>query len=365
MVVLSEMGTQDSKDFDWYYQLADTYIKLDHPDLAEPISIKALSVATTQEQKNQAVVQRFFVYLRENKIEEARALQAEIFTDYKPADPVLYTQSALELLPCDKPDSTKDLFNSAKSSMTGVTNSDLFYKLARIFDEKADSVSADKTKYGAWLDWELMAYRQAMSLSAMPYDRLGLSAVLDEKGNYEDMTHELSQIAPYDGLARYLLAKVKAGGTSAAFDKNRPYALSLTKIQLAVKGVTCDCKRGVVSQALRQVRGVIFAACSSGPRYTATVLLDQSINPLKDAKDDLLKATPKSFKLISYDLTSTKPVTTVGEALQIEVRSLPVRYLEIDTSFKQLAPVSPLSLMAEKRKGKTQARSKPQLSVSK
>jgi len=380
--ILQEMGAQTTNDFNWYYELAQTYLFLDRPGLAADAASKANTVASTPQQKSDSLFQLFVSCVRDNQIERANALKHQVFCDNKPTDAQIYIQAASSLLPVLDPAAADEIFDAAVANLARPTDSETFLRLARIFEEKASYVSYDRTKYGAWLESEEAAYRQAIKLNSSPaIYHLGLASVLGQKGKAEEMTLELDKawaIDAHDQLTGYLLSKLKpvqipatgqiaatepSGATepsaatrqqlhltdsSAASPRSKALALAshvhLTEAKIGISGLSCACKLNIVANSFRQIKGLVLTTMSPKYPYKSTILIDQSMIPMSEALAQMNKKKP--FPQLTYELISTRPIESAGEALQIDVDGRPLNYPMFATQFNQLQATLPVAVRA-------------------
>jgi tetratricopeptide (TPR) repeat protein len=166
--ILGAMASRSSNDFNWYYELGQAYLSMDRPDLAAGVAPKSVKLATPAEQKSNSLIQLFLAYLRDNQIERANELKHQVFCDNKSIDAQIYLGSASALVPVLEPGAATEILNSAVANLEEISDSETFFRLAKIFEEKANYVSYDSTKCSAWLQNEELAYRQAIKLNPRP-----------------------------------------------------------------------------------------------------------------------------------------------------------------------------------------------------
>jgi len=352
ILVLQEMFSRQSTNFDWHYQLGQALLYFDRPDLASITANNAVRLANTPDEKSTALFQLFLTDIRNNDLKKADELKHFVFSENQPTNPQIYVQAALTLSVL-KPEAAQEIVNAALNNLDKSDDSGTLFQLAQIFDDKASFVSYDRTKYGAWLRNAELAYRQAIKLNANPSIYcLGLARVLAEQGKKEELEQELSKANAGDAgdqLPGYLLSKLKpvqVGSTDQhanLLNKAAPELgqLELSKAQFAIKGLNCACKRSIIINSFKQIRGLILTTISSKFPYVATILIDESMLPLSDA---VAKMTNRPLPELSYELISSKPIKSAGEALKIDLdgRNLIFRPLaNRDRNWTQLKPTLP------------------------
>ncbi len=348
--ILHEMASLSSNDFNWYYEQGQTLLFMNKPGLAADAASKAVGLATTAEQNSASLFQLFLACIRDNQIERANELEHQVFCDNKPTDVQIYIRAASSLLPVLKPGAADVILSAAVANLGKPNDSEAFFRMARIFDERASYVSYDRTKYGAWLNHEELAYRQAIKLNSIPaVYHLGLASVLGQKGNVEEMAQELAKARATDvrdQLTGYLLSKIRttqSATTGAQPDGPLPSAcqVHLTKAQIIIRGLTCSCKNTIVKNSFSQIRGLVLTTISSKFPYKATVLIDQSMIPIADALVQMTKKKP--FPEINYELISSRPIESAGEALRIDLEGRPLDSSLFATDFNQLQATLPVN----------------------
>ncbi len=351
--ILHEMAALSSNDFNWYYELGQTYLFMNKPGLAADAASKAVVLATTAEQNSASLFQLFLACIRDNQIERAKELEHQVFCDNKPTDAQIYIRAASSLVPVLNPGAADVILNAAAANLAKTNDSETFFRMARIFDERARYVSYDRTKYGAWLNHEELAYRQAIKLNSSPaIYHLGLASVLGQKGNVEEMAQELAKARAsdvHDQLTGYLLSKMRPA--QVAVTGVQPNLLDgplssvcqvhLTEAQIIIRGLSCSCKHRIVANSFRQIRGLVLTTISPKFPYKATVLIDQSMIPIADALVQMTKKKP--FPELNYELISSRPIESAGEALKIDLEGRPLNSALFASDFNQLQATLPVN----------------------
>jgi tetratricopeptide (TPR) repeat protein len=327
ILILQEMLSRKSADFDWQYQLGQALLYFDKPALARITANEAVKLANTPGQKSAALLQRFLTYIRNNDIKHADGLMHQVFAENKPIDAQIYVEAAL-MLHALKPEAADEILNAAMLTLSKSDDSGTFFRLAQIFDDKASLVFYDRTKYSAWLKNTELAYRQAIKLNAVPsIAELGLASVLAEQGQTEELIEELSKANTadvQDQLPGYLLSKLKPVQVTSTNQHSNLSAngraqsghVELTKAQLAVNGLTCACRRSIIVSSFKQIRGLVLTTIPPRFPYVATILVDESMIPLSDV---MVQIVHRPLPELTYKLISASPIREIGEALKIDL----------------------------------------------
>ena len=318
--VLNQMSGAEDADFNWWYRLSRSYSQLDKPKQAAEAAQKAVAAATTGEQKSQANISLLVELIRANEIERARTIEDDVLKS-KPKDDQVYVKALSALcLPTDL-SRGKNLLNLAIQN--GLSNSEGYFKLGVILEQKASSPTIDSTISGAWLDLAETAYREA--IKAAPTEAgfyLALAAVLDRKGRTEEMMATLSKVKAIDNtdaLASYLVSRVKAANNDIAGRlreklvgvPEKPYQLNLSREDFSVENLQCLCKLNVLEYEMRRQNGIAFAAITHRDKpIKGTLLVDQSFGT-KQAFEVVGKK-----QAVTLQVTSSQPVSTVSEAIK-------------------------------------------------
>jgi tetratricopeptide (TPR) repeat protein len=324
ILILQEMLSRKSADFDGQYQLAQELLYFDKPALATIAANQALKLANTPEQKSAALSRLFLSYIRDNDTKHADALMYQLFAENKPTDGEVYVAAA-SMLNVLKPEAADEILNAAILNLNKFNDPGALYQLFTIFDYKASLVKYDRTKYGAWLKDAELAYRRASELNRIPPGRinLGLAYLLAEQRKTEELIHELSKADTADmqnQILGYLLSKLQpVASTNDNLSANaipQPGNLVLTKAQVAVNGLTCACKRSLIIDSFKQIRGLVLTTISYQYPYVATILVDESMIPLSDV---MVQIDHRPLPEFTYKLISASPVRGADEILAIDL----------------------------------------------
>lgn len=344
IAVLQETAFQESSDFNWQYQLGQALLYFDLPDLAVPAATKAVQLANNPVQKSSGLDQLFLCYVRGNQTKRADDLLHQVFTENQPLDAQIYIRAA-QILSGLRPDEAPQILNAALLNLTETGDSGTFFRLGQIFDDKARFVIYARTKYSAWLDCAALAYRKAIKLDANPpIYSLALAKVAAQLDNTEQLAQELARAHgadPQDQLPGYLLSKIMPVQIATAEPNasllssvlSRPNQVQLTEAKLSINGLNCACKRPIIINSFKQIRGLVLTTISPKFPFVATILVDESMISLPDV---LVKIANKPLPEFSYTLISSKPISSIAETLKIDLQGRNLTYRPFDHHWTQL-----------------------------
>lgn len=318
--VLNEMSKAKEGSFNWWYNLAVSYSKLDKPKASADAAEKAVSAAANSEQKSRAYITLLIELIRANEIERARAVQQAALSS-KPKNDQVYVQVMSALCSPEETNRGRELLDLIIQN--GLSSADGLYRLGCVLEKKSTAPKLDPSISNTWLDLALTAYKQAIKLAptnAKLY--LALAAVLDQKGDTGEMVTMLSKagsIDAGDGLPSYLVSCVKTSENDLVGrlrDKlvgapQKPYQLNLLKEDFSVENLKCTCKLGVLEFELKRQDGIKFVAITHREKpIRGALLVDKSVG------------TEKAFKQVgktqSVDLAvvDSEPILTVNQAIK-------------------------------------------------
>ena len=324
---------------------------------------------------------------------EASKLKDIVFTQSHPRNSEIYVLAAQDLLDVRKPEEAQILWDSAKENLKSEEDADGFYRLGRIFQNKANlslpaavgagdstfpsgvegsgtntnspaSTSSSKPSSSSsiannnnnnnnnvfenWIDYAKLAYEKAIELDPRQGRyHIALAGCIGITGNREKFESELKQaksMDQFDALSVYLLST--------------PFPLKLSKATFRIKGLTCSCHVSKVETTLCDVPGVAFAHISreETPQGQNGVLL------FDPSKVDLTKAFAQcntafnsaipQVKLFTFDVLSTVPVRSTEEAVKI---SQDEKYGDALQFFNQIRAVEPVLPIRKKLESKISA----------
>ncbi|MFN8555303.1 MAG: hypothetical protein U0103_27880 [Candidatus Obscuribacterales bacterium] len=321
IALLQKISAKPSHSFERDYKLGQAFLFLKRPDLSEPMSAAALELAKTPEEKSKSLLQLFIGKIRNNDVHAAQEILKRVLKECHSSDEEVYI-SAAKIASVLNPSEAAEILEIAEANLKNSGSAGTFFQLGQMFDNKARFVAYDSTKYGAWLKNSGNAYRQALQLNPNPpVFHLALAAVAARTGNTDQMIEELSQahtLDVQDQLPGYLLSKLKPMQTASTELTNNPTPtdVHLTQATLTVNGLTCNCKRPMIINSFKHIRGLILTTISPRFPYVATILVDESIIPLTDV---LSQIEHKPLPELSYKLISKKQIKGCAEPLQIDL----------------------------------------------
>lgn len=351
---LQEMSAANGKEFDWYYELADTYLRINKISLASPVAAKAMPLAKTPEQKSQARMLAMLAFIQNNQLKEAAALKDDVFNKSTPRDYELYIRTLSGLVPETDPESAKRLLEIARTNLFTEEDSEGFYRMGRVAEEKAEKCKGDSAKYEAWLANAEIAYRRAISLfTGQSFQRakfyMGLASVLDQQGKLEELSKALGSaiaINRFDTLAPFLRSQLEHAKPDA---KHCP--IQLDNVSFKIDNLNCNCQISKVEDTLNHVDGVAFARIlSTSNPYEGMILIDQSKTAVKDAfaqtteKIKALYATLKTPISPNFIQISSTPISSATAAIALEQQTQNGAATAFFNSFKAVVPFEPLTL---------------------
>jgi len=333
--LLDQMQESKTTSFDWWYQLSDTYLKMSNYKGAQKSSEKALLAATTAEQKKLSLNELFIASIKSDDLARAKSLQQQVFAG-KPSDEQVYTLTQSQLIKADAPTEGQALLDCARESE--IFASDFYYTMGKDFEEKSATAGLNKANSEAWLASAQSAYRLAVKYgpSEAKY-HLAIAELMDHAGKRGEIIAELEkakELEEDDPLAPYLVSKIKPAGTAI----QESYKLNLTSAVITVENLHCACKLPAIENKLKNTAGVAFVGSARTIKpFKITVLLDQS----KVTVNQLIHEMSEGNTL-SFQIASTEPITTVGDALKVAKKVSDGNKISMIYSFKQNSPRMPL-----------------------
>jgi tetratricopeptide (TPR) repeat protein len=341
--ILNDMAKQSGESFSWYFQLGNAYLIMDKQDLAIAPFTTAVSLAATPTEKNASSSRLYLALLRDNQIAKARPMQEQIFSDFRPDDSELYARTAAQLLRSTEPESGQQLLKYALENLRATNDSDGFFRLGKIFQQKAIEVSIDSKQRQSWLDNAEAAFEQAIELNpGQAKYHLALAAVLSQKGKAQETGNELREASSFnrfDPLAPYLIANLT--------DSN-PALPNLIAVSFGINGLTCGCHITKIAEGFTKIKAVVFADLSALKPYSGTILVDESLMPLKEVFEkcpQLAFGSADALKEpITFEVKSQEKVTSLDAAVRIALNAKDGDVLKYPKPFDLLPPVMPDSL---------------------
>ena len=344
--VLDQMSGKTDADFDWWYQLANSYSKLDKPKQAAAAAQKAFAAASSAEQKASAIASLFIDLIRANEIDRARSIEDDVFKG-KPKDDEVYVRAAADLCSVTNPLRGRNLISAAIDNC--LPNTEGYYRIGEVFEQKADTHSGDSSYCEAWLDNAEVAYRAAIKGSptnAKYY--LALAAIFDRMGRTEEMVTMLTKakvLDSSDALAPYLVSRVKLANNDLAGRlrekltgaAEKPYQLNLAKTDFQVDNLHCNCRLTALQVQIKQQIGIKFVAITNREKpFKGTLLVDQSFGTNKAFE------TIEKREAVRLEVVSSEPIHTVSEAIKIWQNLRDLGQLSKTWSFVPDSPKMPI-----------------------
>lgn len=358
---LKTISEQDGRSFDWYYMAAKTWFGIADMNMTEKCATKAIGLATKQEQRAAADNLLLLVLLREDKLDNAKSLQEQVFKNDNPREPELYVRAVLALLPIDYQagaTTLKVLLDSALRNFNNEKDADALFKLGRAFEIKAADPKCDAASRTSWLESAQAMYIRAIALNPKSADyHFAAAGIFSNQKRWANAVEELTKtlaIDRHDLLCPYLIAKLQGSGTTGTAHS---IPLNLSLVQFNIEGLTCACKLCRIQVALRTFNNVAFLSTPPQKPFVGLILVDQSQMSAKEllaqckqnafpaeaiSKDPLLK--------VKFEIISDEPVTSIDSALQIakDVRFAPSlnfeqTFSEYSNRFKEVFPINPTS----------------------
>jgi tetratricopeptide (TPR) repeat protein len=298
--VLTYMAAQKGKSYEWYRQVGQASLDINVPGLAVTALKKAASLATTSEQRSDCAINTLLAVLRNNEEQHGRCLAESVISKYDPQSPEIYIRAASVITPLNQPNVGAHFLQLASKHLKGAPNSDVFFKIGRVYEQKAIEAALDKNVNRKWLINASTAYRQAITLDPekSSYHR-ALAGVLDRQSNSSEMLKELTKAAALDKddkLAPYFLSE-KQG-----------YKSSLSEVKFRIEGL-CSCKISSLKPAFEKVNGVVTAYVNASLPVSGTIIIDRSLTPIDQAFNQTLKN-------LFGDSTLINPVNFVAYSCQ-------------------------------------------------
>ncbi len=374
--IIDDMASRPTGSFDWFSEVSDAYLWQKKADSAADAAAKALTFATTPEQKSIGSTRLLSALLRAGQLDRARALQDTVFQDCHPKNYELFVRSAYSLLPVTDPSAAKTLMTSALKNLTKGEDADGFYRLGRLFEDKSSYVQYDAAKNGAWLEAAETAYHKAISLDkfqARYY--LALAGIMARQGKATEILEHVKQaqsLDPYDTVAAFLLSPStlnravtdeSALSQVSAITQAKFGGFTLTKVSFQVSGINCSCHLSMIENAFRKIDGIAFVNISRQEPYIGTMLIEQSVTPVQSAFTKCTEALLTGAQLkdavsLAFKVKSSSPTAGVEEAIRVAQNSQFGDVLQFYEEFKTLQPTLPWTATA---KGTISAKSPPMI----
>lgn len=347
--LLSEQGKKEKQSFNWYYEIADTLLRCEKPDLAAAVAEKCTAQAKSPEQIEKSSILRLMCLMQTGQFAKAEALQKDVFAKYSVKEMQLYVYSAISLLPADKPEAGLQLLEKAKLELNTPEDAEAFYRLGKAFEQKASNVT-NSTLSKNWMEIAEKAFSRSCQLGRSAKNYLALAAACGAQNKNAEMEAALKTVLEIDNsdlLAKFLLARIQK---QEKLDK-----LKLEEIELTIANLNCGCHVGKVVNAMTELDGVAFSYIPANIKpYKGILIIDK--NKI-DANTVFEKATAQvkkiyasmvpplvpDFALIkSSDLESV--TKAIADAQAIQYGSI----TDFFVAFKTVMPTEPVKALATK-----------------
>lgn len=354
LVLMQEMACSPGKNFAWYYELADTYVRLEKPELAVAPASKAMTLAVTSGQKESAAVLSLLVFLQTDRLEQATSLKDQVFGQCAPKNQELYVRTALSLLSPSNPAEGQTLLASAMKNLTSDEDAETFYRVGKAFEYKSKNV--DATAISAWLENAKLAHQRAIELAERSKYQMAIAAVFDQQGKLPEMELALNrakELERWEKLAPFLLTELTKTRGSQTAASTKQSQVCLDKVTITIDDLNCSCHISKVVEALNQIEGVAFVYVPANVQpYQGTMLIDQRKISTAEA---FAQATAKA-KAIYADMTppvvpkfSARSTTKLSCAAQAIDAAQFAQYGKITSfynAFKAVVPFDPVQELA-------------------
>lgn len=314
LVILEQMIEQDSRSFNWYNEVTETCLRINEPALALKSACKSATVSSLSNDISLAQTQRLLALLMSgSRDSQVHALAKEVFASAKPTRYEIYVRAAEALCPSGCPGDAEPILESAINNLKGSDDSEGFYKLGRVFQNKALYVSFDKAKYSQWQALARSAYRTAVSMT--PYQaryHTALASTLEPQSEgMKSALQTAAKLDSFDSLTARLLTLA-----------NEKRGFCPTKVRFSASGINCTCHFAKIEQELQKGSGVAFVSIRRSEPYEGVMLIeeqgDTAENVLNKCKETLTGGpSTKLFESIKMNVISRQPVEGIAEAVCI------------------------------------------------
>lgn len=353
--ILKEMVRAEGKNFQWYSKVGELLLSLKKNEMAAEAAAKSVRAASTKEEKALAQKQLVLSLLRSEKVELARPYEKQILSDSHLCEPELITRTASQLIPAGDTASAKKLLQVIQPNLKDPLHSDVYYRLGRIFEEKAACLPVENIKAADWIGLAEKSYSQAVALAAGESRfHSALASVFCKQNRPAAAMQELNtarKLDSTDQLLPVLATNLEAQTTKEADKKT----IRLTEVRFNYNAAACGCKSSKIAQAFKGIDGVLFAATKTNE---GGIIIDAGVTPVADifAKCTAQLATPKNKQAVKFEVLYQKPIADTRDALKLAqdlFEPSPVAF------FYELTPVEPvLPIALEKLSDKTRVSSK-------
>ncbi|MFA6210111.1 MAG: hypothetical protein WCT03_01295 [Candidatus Obscuribacterales bacterium] len=315
--ILKNMSSRKDAGFDWYYMAGQTCLKIKQNALAGTLITSAMKAAKTPDQLSRARNSLFLIDLRENKVDEAKELYKEVFSEYPPKDAEIYVRAAAALLNVNDTVKGKELLSCAINNLKNKQDSKSFFLLGRIFQDKARKSSSRHHK-DSWFEAAGDAYTQAITMAPQISDHLLARAdVYMQDGKLSEMIADLKtakEVSKADPLPEFVLDNFVEDSSARNI---RLKSSKIVKAKVSIVGLSCDCHLSKLLGTIRNIKGVACVSASGRKVFSGEIIYSPSVISM----DDLISKTRTEFFKVLPPKKSEEPLSI--KVLQEESVSLP------------------------------------------
>ncbi len=360
---LKKLRDDNKSSFDLQLKIADLYLQSGEAKLAVEASRDALKNAEKPAQLASASNVLLLALLRADDFSGAEALKQDVFKNYNPDNYELYVRAASALLKPGESEFAKVIFESAKRNLNKEDSADGFYRLGRIFQDKASQLQSQiceakslksggtetSSQYDAWMSLAEAAYKKAIELDGMPARyHLCVAGIEGQSGKIKEMQDELNKaksVEALDTVAPFLLSVASKEGASVK--EGEPLPCHVSKIDFKVSGLSCNCHVAKVEAAFSKIKGIAAVTILRDDSREGVMLIDETQTKAEDAFAQCIKSFEGAPELkaktpLGLEFISRKPVEGADEIVRIAQNSRYGGVLEFYNQFKVVDPVLPL-----------------------
>lgn len=338
--------SSENRSYQMLIGAVDLALQGSENELAVNGAEKALGLASTEAEKNEASANLLLALLRAGKLEKAAGYRHCLLAPGLKADYELYLRALEQTVPAIDPGSAKEIVEAVLKKFHRQEDAEGIYRLGRICQAKCIYVSYDRNKSGLWKELARQAYERAVQLDGLQARyHLALAGAMEASADSSrEMLRELRSAAAldkFDPLASYL---------SLAAEKHEEVPGStLEKVTFKIEGLSCGCHVGKLESVFAKQRGLVFVSISRQEPLRAVLLIDSSATNEKEILDaclaqfnsDPLQAQSKTPSKIVFSQLEKEEVDKAEEAIRIAQNATCGSPLEFYVQFKAEEPQVP------------------------
>ncbi len=348
LALLSEMTSSQAQNFDTLFKIAQTYFRLGEPALSARAAQQAVDATSDSLEQSKARALQLLSLLKSNQFDPSARIADETFATCRQGSYELFVRAASTLLPALNPTSAEPLVKAARTNLVKLEDADGFFRLGRIFEDKASYVSYDATKYQAWINWSAEMYGAATSLDPIQSRfHLALGGVLAQQGKNQEAVQEFQKaqsLEPQNPLMPYLAGLAQSG------DANH---LHLIHASFQLVGLTCGCHSSRIESEVSAIEGVRFIGLSHQEPHQGTLLFDNSKVSLPDiwskCRQSIAQGPEMKHPIVfSVERERTESVSRIEDVVRIAQNTIFGDVLQFYTTTASIDPVIPVASAAQK-----------------